>query len=100
MPHLLFTAGERPGDVAALGKLGTALAASGRLDEAIDVLVRAVAADPNHPQARTVLGRVLADQGRLEEALEHLERAAALDPANEAARRDVRAAQAQLAARQ
>jgi tetratricopeptide (TPR) repeat protein len=96
LPHLEFVASRRTGDVTALGKLGTALAASGRLDPAIVVLTKAVAADPRHSQARKVLGRVLAGQGRFEEAIEQLKHAVQLAPDDAGARRDLEAAHAEL----
>jgi Flp pilus assembly protein TadD len=86
----------RAGDVNASGKLGTALAAAGYVDEASRVLSQAVSADPRHPQARIVLGRVLATQGRFPEAVVQFERAVELAPDNKAARRDLDAARSQL----
>jgi len=96
LPHLEFVASRRAGDVMALGKLGTALAASGRFDAAIMVLTKAVAADPRHPQARKVLGRVLAGQGRFDEAVEQLGHAMQLAPDDADARRSLEAARAEL----
>ena len=95
LTHLRFIAARGAGDVNALGKLGTALAATGQVDEAAQVLSQAVTADPRHPQVRIVLGRVLATQGRLSEAVVQFERAVELAPDSEAARRDLDAARSQ-----
>jgi Flp pilus assembly protein TadD len=96
LPHLRFVTARRAADVNALGKLGTALAAAGHVDEAGRVLSQAVSLDPRHPQVRIVLGRVLAMQGRFPEAVVQLERAVELAPDNQAARRDLDTARSQF----
>jgi len=89
LPHLEYVSAVRSGDVDALGKLGSALAASGRFAEAVDVFAAAVAVDPRSQLARSMLGRALATQGRLREALVHFELAVDLAPDDVRTREDL-----------
>lgn len=59
---------------------------AGRLEEAMAIYRRILAAEPAHRRAWTNLGAALARQGRLDEAQAALERACALDPADALAR--------------
>lgn len=67
--HLRAALANRPGEPAILSDLGIALAAQGRLDDAVDVLARAVAAAPSFTTAAHHLGETLLALGRPEEAL-------------------------------
>jgi len=58
----------RPDDVHALTNLGITQIAFGRLDRAIDVFRRAVAADPKNANTRRILGMALMDRGDPEAA--------------------------------
>jgi tetratricopeptide (TPR) repeat protein len=60
--------------------LGTALAASGRIDEGIQHLRQAVKFHPFFVDIRYNLGKLLSQRGDLDEAGEHFRRAAELDP--------------------
>ena len=67
-----------------LGAQAGSAAEQGRLDEAIDLLRRAVARDPVSATAISTLGRMLYAAGRLEEARVELTRAIELSPGNNA----------------
>jgi Flp pilus assembly protein TadD len=60
--------------------LGNLLLRSGRIEDSLAVLERAVAAKPNSPRAHFELGKLLQQQNRNEESRDHLERALELDP--------------------
>ena len=96
LSHLDAVVAARPQDVNALGKLGTALAALDRYNEAHDLLFRAVVADPQHPHARRMFARVLASQGRLQEAYAQFQRARELAPHDDAVREELEAVAAAL----
>ncbi|HXO28182.1 MAG TPA: tetratricopeptide repeat protein [Thermoanaerobaculia bacterium] len=66
----------------ALGTKGAALLELGRVEDALQVLDRAVALDPNYAFGLAARGQVLHLLGRFAEALESLQRAVALDPGN------------------
>ncbi len=65
---------------AALSALALALCKSGRSDEAVPLMRRAVELLPGSMYERSMLGVCLAHNGRHDEARAHLERAVALDP--------------------
>jgi tetratricopeptide (TPR) repeat protein len=58
--------------------LGMAYHAEGRLDEAVEHLARAVAADPAYSAAWKAYGKVLAEAGRRDEAAGAFERGVAV----------------------
>jgi eukaryotic-like serine/threonine-protein kinase len=60
--------------------LALTLAGSGRSDEAIEELQRALVLRPNYDEARKQLGWVLAQQGRVDEAVAEFRKAIALRP--------------------
>jgi len=64
----------------ALANLGAVLKDLGRLEEAEQLLHRALEVQPDHPSALCNLGALCAGEGRLDEALGFLERAVALAP--------------------
>jgi protein O-mannosyl-transferase len=64
----------------AQGNLGHALAAEGRLDEAIQHYTEAVHIRPSYAEAHNNLGLALARQGRIEEAIPHYTEALRLLP--------------------
>ena len=64
----------------ALHRLGMLCGATGRPDEAVALLARAVAKDPSSVAAHNDLGVALARKGRPQEALAHYARAAELAP--------------------
>jgi Flp pilus assembly protein TadD len=65
---------------------GEAFRLRDRLNDAETYLRRAIAADPDQPEAYVNLGALLASQGRLDDAIALFRRAWAIDPKNEAAR--------------
>ena len=67
-----------PGDINFVSLLGSILAGSGELVEAIQLLQRAVRAAPGHARAQEDLGTLLLSGGRAEEAIVHLEKARSL----------------------
>jgi Flp pilus assembly protein TadD len=69
-----------PGDFVALVNLGSVLESAGKGDEAIAVLRGAVAARPDHAQARNMLGTALQAQGHLDEAAAEFVQAMKLQP--------------------
>ena len=69
-----------PGDVLILGSIGAVLRKEGRLEEALAVLDRVVAAEPRHSAAWLERGYTLDDLRSERAAAESYERAVALDP--------------------
>jgi Flp pilus assembly protein TadD len=69
-----------PGDFVALANLGSVLESAGKSDEAIGLLRAAVAARPDHAQARNMLGTALQARGQLDEAASEFVVAARLRP--------------------
>ena len=69
-----------PGDFVALANLGSVLESAGKGDEAIAMLRGAVAARPDHAQARNMLGTALQAQGHLDEAAAEFVQAMKLQP--------------------
>jgi predicted O-linked N-acetylglucosamine transferase (SPINDLY family) len=63
-------------------QLGNALAAQGKLDQAVDCYERALTLDPDNAEVHNNLGLAMAMQGGLDRAVVHFERALALDPDN------------------
>jgi tetratricopeptide (TPR) repeat protein len=70
----------RPGSAPAHNSLGTALAAKGRLDEAIAEHHKAIDLDPKYAPAHTNLGVALSKKGRLDEAIAEFQKAIEIDP--------------------
>ena len=60
--------------------LAITLAGSGKQDEAVDELRKALAARPTYDDARRQLGQILARQGKIDEAVEEFDHAIALRP--------------------
>ena len=60
-----------------LVRQAAALHAQGRLNEALPLYQRALAADPNHVEALTLAGGALTQAGQIETALQLLQRALA-----------------------
>ena len=75
------TAAKRPGIAFAHFELANALAAEGRLDDAIACYAKALQLKPAYPDAHNNFANVLADQGRTDEAIQHYEEAISLRPA-------------------
>ncbi len=71
---------EHPTDARALFDAGYVADAQNRLDDAVGLYRRAVAADPKSFEARVELGLLLARQGKLAEARPELLAATTLDP--------------------
>jgi Tfp pilus assembly protein PilF len=69
-----------PGDFVALANLGSVLESEGKSDEAIGLLRAAVAARPDHAQARNMLGTALQADGQLDDAMAEFVEAARLRP--------------------
>jgi Flp pilus assembly protein TadD/mono/diheme cytochrome c family protein len=69
-----------PGDFVALANLGSVLESAGKSDEAIGLLRAAVAARPDHAQARNMLGTALQARGQLDDAMTEFVEAARLRP--------------------
>ncbi len=70
------------GDATVWNNLGASLAATGKLEEAIDAFQNAVKLDPSMGDAHENLGLALARKGRLQESLIHFRDAARLEPEN------------------
>lgn len=75
-----------PGDPFLLTLAGEAFRLRSRLAEAETYLRKAIAADPDQPEAYVNLGALLASQGKVDDAIALFRRAWAIDPKNEAAR--------------
>jgi eukaryotic-like serine/threonine-protein kinase len=60
--------------------LALTLAGSGRLNDALEELQRALVLQPNYDEARRQLGLLLAQQGRVDEAVAEFQKAIALRP--------------------
>jgi tetratricopeptide (TPR) repeat protein len=71
---------ENPDSWVAQGNLGSLLAGTGRLQEAIPHFVAALRIKPDYPQARVSLGSALATTGHLPEALAQFEEAVRIRP--------------------
>tara|TARA_E500000178_G_scaffold183407_1_gene181829 strand:- start:3167 stop:5167 length:2001 start_codon:yes stop_codon:yes gene_type:complete len=71
-----------PGDINFVCLLGSILGRRGALNEALELLQRAVKVAPGHAKAQEDLGTVLLTLNRPEEAVIHLERARELSPAH------------------
>jgi tetratricopeptide (TPR) repeat protein len=70
----------RPHNALALNSLGTALAETGRTDEALACVSEAVRLNPTYARARNSLGNLLLRKGRVEEAVSNLSEAIRLQP--------------------
>jgi predicted O-linked N-acetylglucosamine transferase (SPINDLY family) len=71
---------EAPGDWRVLTRLGLLNVQERRFDEAVEVLQRALAANPANPEAHAWLGEALRHGGRLEAAIAAFRQALALQP--------------------
>jgi Flp pilus assembly protein TadD len=80
--HFAASAAIKPQSATAHYNLGTALAATARLDEAAVALRQALKINPGSAPTHANLGAVLLQQGGVAEAVNHLEEAVRLDPAN------------------
>ena len=69
-----------PANVDVLSNLGNALARLNRLDDALDVLRRALASDRDYPDAHYNIAHALAAKGDAAQAMDHYRRALALRP--------------------
>lgn len=76
---------ERPDDVEAMVRLGVALAATNKLDEALGHVRQAVKLDPGNGEARWYLATFLLARGDVAGATEHAAEAVALKPDGPAA---------------
>ena len=74
------TAAKSPRSALVRNNLGRALAAQGRIDEAIAEYREGLRIDPRHAATRSKLGNALADQGRFEEAATEYAAALQEDP--------------------
>ena len=72
----------RPDYGRAYANLGSALAKSGDLDEAVEVFRKALALEPNNTGAHFNLGMALREKGDLDAALHHLRRVVEAEPGN------------------
>jgi protein O-mannosyl-transferase len=70
------------GDATVWNNFGGSLAATGKLEEAIDAFQNALKLDPSKSDAHQNLGLALARKGKLQESLIHFRDAARLDPEN------------------
>lgn len=70
------------GDINFVSLLGSILAGRGELQEALQLLGRAVRAAPGHAKAQENIGTILLNMDRAEEALPHLEKARELRPSH------------------
>ncbi|MGD0390960.1 MAG: tetratricopeptide repeat protein, partial [Tepidisphaeraceae bacterium] len=69
-----------PNDADVLHLLGVVANQTGRHDEAIDLIGRAIALDPDYAEAHFNLGHALSDRGRSDEAVASYEKAIQLTP--------------------
>ncbi|HEX4140198.1 MAG TPA: tetratricopeptide repeat protein [Candidatus Methylacidiphilales bacterium] len=86
IPGGYFRASLRPHYAIGLENLGTALALSGRLDEAVERFRASLALNPNDAANHVNLGRALHQLGRNAEANDQFRQALQLDPGNAAAK--------------
>jgi tetratricopeptide (TPR) repeat protein len=80
IPLLQQALESNPGDAAVHNSYGSALAATGRLPEAVAQYRKAVALSPDYPDAHNNLAAALGQSGRADEAVREFERALALKP--------------------
>jgi tetratricopeptide (TPR) repeat protein len=80
LPLLRQALAESPGDAVVHNSYGSALAATGRLAEAVAQYRRATALAPDYPEARNNLASALVQSGRPDEAVAEFEKALALKP--------------------
>ncbi|MBX9570152.1 MAG: tetratricopeptide repeat protein [Candidatus Obscuribacterales bacterium] len=78
-----------PSNVVALHDLAVAYAHTGKLEEAADCEIKALAINESYIPAHVELGWILGKQKKYNEAREHLSKALALDPQNSAARKNL-----------
>jgi tetratricopeptide (TPR) repeat protein len=74
------TLAENPDSWVAHGNLGSLLAGTGRLEEAMPHFVEALRINPDYPQARVSLGSALANTGHMAEAIAQFEAAVRIRP--------------------
>jgi Flp pilus assembly protein TadD len=79
----------RPSLAEAEDNLGSSLASSGQLEEALQILERLVRSRPDFAEAHNNLGLALAQSGRLPEAAEQCREALRIDPEFIQARRNL-----------
>jgi Tfp pilus assembly protein PilF len=77
-----FVLANEPNNIAAFSNIGVIRFQQGRLDEAEEVLRKAIAIAPNDSASRSLLGVIYFRQGKTDEAFNELTRAVALDPRN------------------
>jgi Tfp pilus assembly protein PilF len=65
---------------ASLNQRGEALAAEGRIDEATTQWQKALAIEPNYPEAHVNLGKALVSRGRIGEGMAHYRKALEIQP--------------------
>jgi tetratricopeptide (TPR) repeat protein len=87
---------QRQDNLSVLFNLGMAYSESGRVEEAVNLLDRAVRLDPTQVNPRVALGVALLRADRIEEAVQHLEQAVADAPDNAWAHRNLGAGLAKL----
>lgn len=80
LPLLKQALAESPGDAVVHNSYGSALAATGRLAEAVAQYRKATALAPEYPDAHNNLASALAQSGRKDEAAREFEKALALKP--------------------
>jgi spermidine synthase len=78
-----------PESAATYNALGIGWAAQGRIDQAMEEFIKALALDPDNASTHWHLGAGFASQNRRQEALEHLQRSVQLDPGNGLAQQDL-----------
>jgi Flp pilus assembly protein TadD/Tol biopolymer transport system component len=80
LPLLRQAIAESPGDAVVHNSYGSALAATGRLKDAVAQYRKAAALAPEYPDAHNNLASALVESGRPDEAVAEFERALALKP--------------------
>jgi len=80
LPMLRQALAESPGDAVVQNSYGSALAATGRLAEAVAQYRKATALAPDYPEAHNNLASALVQSGRTDEAMAEFEKALALKP--------------------
>jgi Flp pilus assembly protein TadD len=80
LPLLRQALAESPGDAVVHNSYGSALAATGRLAEAVAQYRKAAALAPDYPEAHNNLASALVQSGRTGEAVSEFEKALALKP--------------------